>query len=125
MTGGTGAGRERGWDAIDRERRLDRWVRWICGVAWGVTLLLTGCYAALVGWEVLEALRRQQVGAATGEAVLAAATPLVIALGVLALLVATLSTVGMFLRFRTAALSEIQLRLATLETMLSASEQTR
>jgi hypothetical protein len=85
-----------------------------------LTFVLTGCYAALVSQQVFEALRRQQVGAATGESVLAAAMPLVIALGVLALLVATLSTVGMFLRFRTAALGEIQLRLAALEAMLTA-----
>lgn len=120
MTGSAGSQPGSGWDAIERERRLDRWVRRICGIAWGLTFVLTGCYAALVSQQVFEALRRQQVGAATGESVLAAAMPLVIALGVLALLVATLSTVGMFLRFRTAALGEIQLRLAALEAMLTA-----
>jgi hypothetical protein len=119
MAKGTGAGVEAGWAAIDRERQLDRWVRWICGVAWGVTLCLAGCYAVLIVRQVVEALRRQQVGAGTGEAVLAAAMPLVLALGILAVLVAALSTVGVFLRFRTAALSEIQLRLATLETLIS------
>jgi hypothetical protein len=91
----------------------------VCGIAWGLTFVLTACYAALVARQVFEALRRQQVGVATGAEVLNAATPLLIALGVLALLVATLSTVGMFLRFRTAALGEIQLRLAALEAMLA------
>lgn len=113
------AGLEAGWAAIDRERRLDRWVRWICGIAWGITLALAGSYSVLIVRQVAEALRRQQVGAGTGEAVLAAAMPLVLALGILALLVAALSTVGVFLRFRTAALSEIQLRLASLETLVS------
>jgi hypothetical protein len=42
-----------------------------------------------------------------------------VALGVLALLVASLTTVGVFLRFRTAALGEIQLRLTTLESLLT------
>jgi hypothetical protein len=36
------------------------------------------------------------------------------------LVVATLSTIGIFLRMRTATLSEIQLRLAALESMLAA-----
>lgn len=108
-----------GWAGIERERRLDRWVGRICAIAWGLTFLLTGFYALIVSQQVLEAVRLQRVGAATGEGVMAAAMPLVVALGILALLVATLSTVGMFLRFRTAALGEIQLRLASLEGMMT------
>ncbi|HEY2164790.1 MAG TPA: hypothetical protein VGH04_12400, partial [Gemmatimonadaceae bacterium] len=46
--------------------------------------------------------------------------PLVAVVGVLAVLIATLSTVGVFLRLRTASLAEIQLRLANLEEMLRA-----
>ena len=48
----------------------------------------------------------------------ASAMPTVAVLGILSLLVATLSTVGIFLRLRTASLSEIQLRLAALEEMI-------
>jgi hypothetical protein len=44
--------------------------------------------------------------------------PLVAVIGFVSLLVAVLSTVGVFLRLRTASLSEIQLRLAALEGML-------
>jgi hypothetical protein len=120
MSANTTAGKAGGWEAVERERRLDRMVRWICVAAWGVTLALTACYAVLIGNEVIHALRLQRVGAAGVETVMTAAGPLVIALGVLALLVAALSTVGVFLRFRTAALSEIQLRLAALEAMLAA-----
>jgi hypothetical protein len=47
-----------------------------------------------------------------------AAIPFLITLGVLSLLVATLSTIGIFLRLRTASLSEIQLRLAAREDLL-------
>lgn len=108
-----------GWEAIERERQLDRWLRRICSTAWGITFVLTLGYAWLVGQSVMEAVRRQQVGLVTGEAVMTAAIPLVVALGVLALLVASLTTVGVFLRFRTAALGEIQLRLAALEAMLT------
>lgn len=108
-----------GWEAIDRERRLDRWVRAVCASAWVVTLGLAGVYAVVVVQQVLAAVRRQQVGVAPEGAVMAALTPLIVTLGILALLVAALSTVGVFLRFRTAALGEIQVRLAALEAMLT------
>jgi hypothetical protein len=107
-----------GWDVIERERQVDRWLRRICTGAWGVTFVVTLGYAWLVGQSVMEAMRRLQVGLVTKEAVMTAATPLVVALGILALLVASLTTVGVFLRFRTAALGEIQFRLATMESML-------
>jgi hypothetical protein len=42
-----------------------------------------------------------------------------VVLGVLSLLIAVLSTVGIFLRLRTASLTEIQLRLAALEQVLA------
>jgi hypothetical protein len=103
------------WEAVERDRRLDRWIRGVCVAGWSLTLLATLAYAAVVGREVLHVRELRAVGAATDQAVLAAATPLVIALGTLALLVAALATVGVFLRFRTAALGEIQLRLALLE----------
>jgi hypothetical protein len=52
-------------------------------------------------------------------ALVGAAMPLFIVLGLLSVLIATLSTVGIFLRLRTASLAEIQLRLAALEEMLT------
>jgi hypothetical protein len=107
-----------GWEAIERERRLDRGVRIVCGGAWGLTLGLTATYAVIVVQQALVVLRRQQVGVAPEGAVMAAVTPLIVTLGVLALLVAALSTVAVFLRFRTAALGEIQVRLGSLEAML-------
>ena len=115
-TTGTGAA----WDAVERERRLDRLVRRICVAAWTATFILMLGYGFLVGRQVLHTMRLQEVGLATTEAVYAAAVPLGLALGVLALLAAALSTVGVFLRFRTAALAEIQVRLAALEGMLTA-----
>jgi len=49
----------------------------------------------------------------------ASVMPLITVLGYLSLLIATLSTVDIFFRMRTASLAEIQLRLATLEDMLA------
>jgi hypothetical protein len=47
------------------------------------------------------------------------AMPFVWVLGAISLLVAVLSTVGIFLRFRAASLAEIRLRLAAVEQMLT------
>jgi hypothetical protein len=51
--------------------------------------------------------------------------PFLGALWTVCLLVATLTTVGVFLRLRTSSLSEIQLRLSALEEMLAARGETR
>lgn len=107
------------WDAIAREKRLDKLVRTVCTAAWLVTFLITAGYAWLVWQQVAQVRKLVGVGALSDQAVLATATPLVIALGALALLIATLSTVGVFLRFRGATMQEIQLRLAALEAMLA------
>ncbi|HET8650890.1 MAG TPA: hypothetical protein VFL95_12670 [Gemmatimonadales bacterium] len=64
------------------------------------------------------AIRLHAVGVVSSGPFWAAAIPFLITLGVLSLLVATLSTIGIFLRLRTASLSEIQLRLAALENLL-------
>jgi hypothetical protein len=48
--------------------------------------------------------------------------PFITVVGIFSFLVAVLSTIGMFLRFRTASLAEIQTRLAAMEKMLT-SEQ--
>ncbi|HRP06856.1 MAG TPA: hypothetical protein PLL69_00075 [Gemmatimonadales bacterium] len=106
------------WEAIARERRVDRLIRTLCLAAWAVTLVIAGGYAWLVWTQVAHARQLFAVGAATREEAMAAAIPLVLALGVLALLVAALSTIGVFLRFRGATMQEIQLRLAALERMV-------
>jgi hypothetical protein len=103
---------------LERERRLDRLVRRICIASWSVTFILLLGYAVIVAIQVQHTMRLLDVGMASSLAVIGMVMPLVIVLGIMALLVATLSTVGMFLRFRTAALAEIQLRLAALEGML-------
>jgi hypothetical protein len=47
------------------------------------------------------------------------AMPFVGTLGMLSVLVATVSTIGVFIRMRTSSLHEIQLRLAALEDLLA------
>jgi len=107
------------WALVETERRRDRSLRQLCSAAWGVTVLVVLAYALIVGVQLAHVMRLRAVGAASSDMVYATAMPLLIVLGVLSLLVATLSTVGIFLRLRTASLTEIQLRLSALEEMLA------
>jgi hypothetical protein len=120
MTDSTRTASERAWAAIEEEKRRDASIRRIGKIAWGVTLLVIVIYAFITGASVWQFLRLMNVGAMSWPAVLAAITPFVQIVLALCVLVATLSTIAVFLRLRTASLSEIQVRLAALEEMLAA-----
>jgi flagellar biosynthesis protein FliR len=109
---------QRVWDAIDGEKRRDRLLRRVSITAWSVTLVLVVALAVMVGIQVVELARGAMVGAVPWMSVVGVAMPFVITLGMLSVLVGTVSTIGVFLRMRTASLTEIQLRLAALEDML-------
>lgn len=104
------------WDAVDRERRRDRFVRRVSVVAWSTTTIILLVFAGFVGRDVAHMARLAEVGAVRSDAVLDALMPLIAVIGSVSLLVAVLATVGVFLRMRTASLSEIQHRLAALES---------
>ena len=108
------------WEQIDRDRRTDRLIRRVIVVAWGVVLLMLLIYAILVLLDVKRALEMAEMGAMSASDVRMSVMPLVYAIGAIGLVLATLSTIGAFLRSRTATLSEIQLRLAGLESILRA-----
>ena len=111
---------EKAWALIETERRRDRFIRRVCAGAWGVTFALALLFAAMIAAPVAQMVRAAQLGAVPWLTVVGAAMPLMGALWTLSLLVAGLSTVGVFLRQRAASLAEIQLRLAALEEMLGA-----
>jgi cytochrome bd-type quinol oxidase subunit 2 len=106
------------WAAIEKERQRDRRLRRLSAAAWTATFLVVLVYAAITAANVADAMRLVAVGAAMQGVVYQAAMPLVVVVGILSVLIATLTTVGVFLRLRTASLTEIQLRLAALEEML-------
>lgn len=106
------------WDAIENEKKQDRFIRRISVVAWSVTGLLALFFAILVGTQIFSLARGAFAGTVPWMAVAGAAMPFVIALGMLTVLIATVSTIGVFVRMRTASLHEIQLRLAALEEMI-------
>jgi hypothetical protein len=112
------------WNAIDREKRRDTVVRRTSVAAWGVTFVALLVFAAIMVQHILMMEKRVAVGVAGTIELYDSLLPLVAVVGVLAVLIATLSTVGVFLRLRTASLAEIQLRLANLEEMLRGAGRT-
>lgn len=106
------------WALIETEKRRDRLIRRVSITAWTVTLVLVLLFAVMTGAQVAQMIEVVGAGAAPWTVIFWSAMPLLVVLGILSLLIATLSTVGIFLRLRTASLAEIQLRLAALEDML-------
>jgi hypothetical protein len=107
------------WAAIERERQRDRLVKRLCIATWSATLLLAVLFTVIVGISVAQMVRAAMTGALPWMSAVGAALPLMGFLWTLSLLVSALSTVGVFLRFRTSSLAEIQLRLAALEELLT------
>jgi hypothetical protein len=107
------------WAAIEKEKRFDRLVRRACITAWTVTLVLLVIFGIGSGLAAVQMIRLAAAMGGPWPLLLQPALPFLGALGTLCLLVATLTTVGVFLRHRTSSLGEIQLRLAALEEMLA------
>jgi hypothetical protein len=107
------------WAIIDNEKRRDRFIRRVSITAWSVTFAIVLLVAIMVSAQLVQMIKGVRVGTVPWSAVIGSAMPLVDVLWKLSLLVAALSTVGIFLRLRTASLAEIQLRLATLEELLA------
>lgn len=113
------------WAAIDREKRFDRFIRKACIVAWLVTvglLILFGIGSAIAAVQMIKLAAAMD---APWTLLMRPVLPFLGALWTVCLLVATLATIGVFLRLRTSSLSEIQLRLAALEEMLAADSGSR
>jgi uncharacterized membrane protein len=117
MTQGHASASPEAWARIEQEKRRDRFIRRVSVAAWTVTFLFALVFTVLIGVQI--AGMWDMLGTLPFAAVVGMVMPLIIVLGFLSVLIATLSTVGIFLRLRTASLAEIQLRLASLEDMLS------
>ena len=119
MTTSASPSAEKAWARVDDEKRRDRFLRRLSIAAWSITFGIVALFAVLMGMQVAEMARAYAAGVLPWATVVGSAIPLVVVLGMLSVLIATLSTVGIFLRLRTASLAEIQLRLAALEDMLA------
>jgi hypothetical protein len=113
------------WDLIEAEKRRDRMLRRVSTAAWTVTFVIAGLFAILTGISVAEMVKGAISGGLPWMTVLGVSIPFFTVLLTISVLVAALSTVGIFLRLRTASLSEIQLRLAALEEMVATRLEAR
>ena len=104
---------------VENERRRDRFIRRVSVTAWSVTLVLVLVVAVMVGFNVSMFVGGALEGEVPWAVVVGSLMPLIDVLWKLSLLVATLSTIAIFLRLRTASLAELQLRLAALEEMVA------
>ena len=104
---------------IERDRRIDRFIRRVSIGAWSVTVLVVLLLAVMNGIQVAQFLPGASSGDLPWMVIVGLSMPLIIVLGCLAVLIATLSTIAIFLRLRTSSLVEIQQRLAALEEMLA------
>ena len=100
---------------IELEKRRDRFIRRVNVIAWSVSFGVVLVVALLVGLQVSELAGSGMPRIST----IGLLMPFIDVLWKLSLLIAALSTVGIFLRLRTASLTEIQLRLGALEEMLA------
>lgn len=110
---------------LESERRRTQKLHTMGYAAWVVTFVVLALYAVMVGVQAFVIVGQVGQGAFSLMSVMAVVgtiTPLLIAVGVTALLIAVLSTIGIFVRVRTASLAEIQLRLAALERALTREE---
>lgn len=123
MTEHRSPAQEQAWAFVEREKRIDRSIRRVSIVAWSITFAFVLIFAILTGLQVVEFARGYAQGMLPFAVVTASAIPLMTVLGFLSVLIATLSTIAIFLRLRTSSLAEIQLRLAALEEMLSKDDR--
>jgi peptidoglycan biosynthesis protein MviN/MurJ (putative lipid II flippase) len=126
MTGKSGYSRQEDTLAwLEDEQKRAGKLRNISYTAWIVTFVVIALYAVMVGIQAVTLVGQggQEVFSLMGLTMLVKMiAPLLVVVGVTALLIAVLSTVGVFVRVRTASLAEIQLRLAALENALTHQE---
>jgi ABC-type multidrug transport system fused ATPase/permease subunit len=113
----------RTWAEIEKGKRVDRIIKTVSFAAWSVTLVMVLIFAIMTGVSVAQFVSAAANGALPWSTALGVATPFLLTVGALAVLIATLSTVMIFLRMRTASLAEIQRRLAALEDMFTSGDE--
>lgn len=125
MNANSQSSRDRIWAMIDEERRRDDSLRRISKIAWIVTIALVVGYGVLTAVQIAQIMQSGFAGLFPFSMTLTMIRPLLMVLGGLSVLVATLTTIGTFVRTRTTSLHELQLRLATLEELLVARMDTK
>ena len=102
MTPTTSSASDQAWAMIDQEKRRERFLRRVNIAAWILTFLVVVFLAVISIWQVVEMMRSPLFGGGLfpTSAFFGALYPLLIVVGGLSVLIATLSTIGIFLRLR-------------------------
>lgn len=106
------------WKLVEIEKQKDKRVRRISTAAWTITGLAIAFYGTIVVQQFSQYQRMVANGIMPAGAEWATFTPLVGVIGLVALFVAVLATVGMFFRLRTSSLEELKVRLTALEDLV-------
>lgn len=106
------------WNQVELEKKKDKRVRTVSAVAWTITGLAIVFYGSIVFQQFLQYQRMVESGMMPSGSEWATLTPLVGVVGLVALFVAILATVGMFFRLRTSSLEELKVRLSSLEDLV-------
>lgn len=110
-------------DRIEEDRARERTLRRIAMVAWVAVGLVLLAWIGLTTVQAVQMAPLMRMAGGPGVSVLVGIfTPVIIVMVGLAVLAGTLSTVALFLRQRRATFDEIQLRLATLEELLTSRD---
>ena len=110
------------WEMIDREKKKDLLIKRVSKVGWIGTVVMLLVFLTLTLIDLSRMVELYGKGLVSRESVINTIIPFAIVLGGLCLIIAILSTIGMFLRMRTTSLLEIQQRLASLEQMVVAKK---
>lgn len=106
------------WEMIDREKKKDVLIKRVSKIGWVGTVVMLLFFLTITLIDLSIMMERYDNGRVSRESVIDTVVPFAIVLGGLCLIIAILSTVGVFLRMRTTSLLEIQQRLTNLEQMV-------
>jgi uncharacterized BrkB/YihY/UPF0761 family membrane protein len=107
------------WASVERDKRIDRILRRVTVAAWAVVAIVVLLFAVWTAVAVSYWVRMAAAEIVPWSVALGTAMPFLIVLVALSVLIATLGTIAIFLRLRTVSLTEVRLRLAALEEMLT------
>lgn len=110
------------WEMIDREKKKDVFVKRVSKIGWTGTVVMLLFFLTITLIDLSRMVGLYGQGVVSRQSVINTVVPFAIVLGGLCLIIAILSTIGVFLRMRTTSLLEIQQRLANLEQMVVAKQ---
>lgn len=103
---------------IEKENKRDKMIKKVFNLAWATTLIVLFIFLVFAILEFMASYKMYTSGRVKFSNVIDTLIPFLIIFGSIALIIAVLSTIAIFLRLRTANLLEVQQRLDSLEKMI-------